>query len=407
MIDFARFWMKGNNPYEDEDETQGATSAKVTPGVTAEEILEWEREYGVKLPEPIRTALGIRNGGFVRNAPIQVLPLDEIVPADDEFWEYTEIEEDEAPDHRLMFVFGSDTEIGGTLLMNFNARGPEGSPSVYIDHHGESTSLFNETIGGLFEAALASAAGPSVDWSEFDAGVPIIARETIDLSAVYRGKPASEDQVLARVAETLVLLTRERSPEGTVLTRTTLPLPLDAGAAEVRPHRPAPISTFVLHLQPEDNDGIVYVRSETNADGRWKNSTQQGVPIYYTFESTDRHRLQSLRTQLFGTEGAASAQAKQDRQAAFAEMLDTLAPEQRSAALFEAALSIKQETDRQFAAQFGDLGPIPPELAATAEALRLKMEATAGQVRQKSAANPVDPETLRRIKGYLREPDAE
>ena len=76
------------------------------------------------LPEPIRTALGIRNGGSVRNTSIDVLPLDQIVPVDDDFWRRTEIDEDEAPDHALMFVFGHENEVGGTFLMNFNADGP-------------------------------------------------------------------------------------------------------------------------------------------------------------------------------------------------------------------------------------------------------------------------------------------
>src|ERR1700730_9841921 len=124
MIDFNRFWMEGNNPYEEEDE--GAPP----PGVTRKEILGWESLHGVKLPEPIRTALGFRNGGYVRNMDIEIMPLDRFVPVDDDYWEYTEIADDEAPDHGLLFVFGDDTQDGGTYLMNFNSRGPEGPPSV-------------------------------------------------------------------------------------------------------------------------------------------------------------------------------------------------------------------------------------------------------------------------------------
>jgi hypothetical protein len=405
MIDFARFWMEGNSPYEDEG--PGATDTEVPPGVTAEEIREWEREYGVTLPEPLRTALGLRNGGFVRNTAIEVLPLDQIVPVADDFWEYTEIEEDEAPDRSLLFIFGNEMQGGATFLMNFNARGPEGAPSVYLDYHGESTYLVHDAIGDLFEAELASSAEPGVDWSEAESGLPVLARETIDLSSSYGGRSASEEQVLARQDEALILFTRLRSPDGEVLTRTTLPLPLDAGWAEVRPYRPAPIATFALHLQPAESDGIVETRSERNDDGRWKNSTGRGVPIYVTFESTDRDRLQSLRGQLLGTEGAARAQAKQDRQAALAEMLDGLPPEQRTAALLQAALTMKEETDRRFVAEFGDRGPVPPALAEAAEAMRLKLEQMAEQVRRKAAANPPDPETLRRIEGYLRDPDAE
>jgi hypothetical protein len=42
-----------------------------------------------------------------------------------------------------------------------------------------------------------------------------------------------------------------------ILTRTTLPSQLEAGEADVEPHRPAPRSTFVLYLQPEESDEII------------------------------------------------------------------------------------------------------------------------------------------------------
>ncbi len=200
-----------------------------------------------------------------------------------------------------MFVFGDETETGATYLMNFNARGPGGEPSVYLDHHGESTYLVNETIGGLFEVELAASDEPGVDWAEVD-GLDVLARETIDLSPLYDGSPATEEQVLAREGDGLVLFTRRRSPEGEALTRTTLPLPLDAMWAEIRPHRPAPIGTFALHIQPAESDGIVQVQSETNDDGRWKDTTSRGVPIYVMFESTDRDRLRPApRSQLSAT----------------------------------------------------------------------------------------------------------
>jgi hypothetical protein len=401
MIDFNRFWAEGSSPYGyDEDD---ANDTEVPPGVTKEEIRAWEHEHGVTLPEPIRTALGVRNGGFVRNAPIQILPLDEIVPVDDDFWEWTEIEPDEAPDHSLMFLFGDDSDSGGTLLLNFNTRGAKGAPSVYMDHHGESTYRVNDTIDGFFNAALASSDAPSVDWKETESGISVVARETIDLSDVYGGKAASEDQVLARDSKSLTLFTRERSPQGETLTRTTLPLPLDADWAVVRPYRPAPISTFVLHLQPQEIDGIVAVESRTDADGRWKNSTSHGVPIYVTFESIDRARLDALRTELFGAKAAAAAQARQDSETALEQTLNSMPPEQRAAAMLQATLGMKEESDRQFGDMLGDLGQIPAELAEMANMMKQRLEEMSERIRQKAAANPPDPETMKRIEGYLRD----
>lgn len=404
MADFDRFWSERNSPYDDED--PDATGPEPPPGATEGEIVAWERAHGVTLPEPIRTALGLRDGGYVRNATIQVLPLDQIVPVDDDFWDHTEIGDDEAPDRGLVFVLGYEMEVGGTYVMNFNARGPHGAPSVSLDIHGESTHFIDDSIGGFFEAALASSAVPDVNWSEGVEDLPIVAREAVDLTALWGGKPASKDQVLARQGGALVLFTRERSPNGEVLTRTTLPLPLDAHQVGVRPYRPAPNATFAIYLQPTESEGIVEVRSETNDDGRWKNTTSRGAPIYVTFESADRDRLQALRAQLLGPEGAARAQAQQDRQAALTEALDALSPEQRTAALFQAAMGMRADLDRRFAAQSGDLGPAPPGVAEAAEAMRLKMEEMVERARRASAANPPDPETLRRIEDLLRDQGA-
>ncbi len=172
MIDFDRFWTDSNFPpgYEEEYGPPDAADAKAPPGITAEEIAAWEREHGVTLPEPLCTALGLRDGGYVRNTSIAISPLAEIVPVDDDFWEWAGLDEDEAPDRSLVFAFGDETTSGARYLMNFNARGPHGAPSVYLDHHGESTDLVNESIGGHFEAELAASDEPGVNWSEAEEG---------------------------------------------------------------------------------------------------------------------------------------------------------------------------------------------------------------------------------------------
>jgi hypothetical protein len=120
------------------------------------------------------------------------------------------------------------------------------------------------------------------------------------------------------------------------------------------------------------------------------------------FESTDRDRLRALRSQLLGDEAAARAQAKQDHQAEFHETLEGLSPEQRSAALLQAALNMGA-----VGGPLGDLAGMPPELAQAAEAMRRRLAEMTEQVRSKAAANPTDPETIRRIEGYLRDPGAE
>ena len=409
MIDFERFWLDGDRDYDECEEEEcideDEMAAETPPGVSEKQIAAWEKRHGIKLPELLRKALAIRNGGSVRNTSLNILPLEQLAPVDEDFWEWTEIDDDEAPNHNLMFVFGDESETGATLLMNFNAGGPEGEPSIYFDHHGESTYLVNETLSGFFKANLASAGAPSVDWSETER-LPIVACETIDLSPIF-GKSASSEQVLARKGTALVLFTRDRSPQGEKLARTTLPLPLDSSWADISPRRPAPIGTYGLHLQPEESDDIVEQQSETNDDGRWKNSTNRGVPIYVMFESTDRGKLEALRKELFGAEGAARAQAKQDQQAELEERLNALAPEQRTATMLQAALAMKEQMDREFAAEMGDMSGMPPEFAKMAEIMQKKMQQMVQQAQQKIAASPPDPETVRQIKGLMRGLDAE
>jgi hypothetical protein len=410
MIDFERFWMEGGRDYDEFEEEEcvdeDELDAEAPPGASEQQIAAWEKKHRVKLPEVLRQALAMQNGGSVRNTSIDVLPLEQIEPVDEDFWEWTELDEEEAPKHDLMFAFGEESETGATLLMNFNARGPKGEPSVYFDHHGESTYLENETLFGFFQAMLASSETPSVDWSETER-LEVVARESIQVAGNYNGAPASLDQVLGREGQTLVLFTREQSSEGECLTRTSLPLPLDSLWAEVKPYRPAPIPTFGLHLQPEETHDIIEQQSEKTDDGRWKNSTLRGAPIYVTFESTDRSRVEALRKELFGAAGAGRAQAKQDRQAQFEQTLDTLTPDQRIAAMMRVALAMKDKMDLQFGAGLGDTSGMPPALAQAAQAMQKKMQQMVEKAQERIAANPVDAETMRQLEGMLDDLDDE
>ncbi|HVW39008.1 MAG TPA: SMI1/KNR4 family protein [Pirellulales bacterium] len=411
MIDFQRFWMEGGRDYDESEEEEcideDELEAEAPPGASEQQIAAWEKKHRVKLPELLRKALAIQNGGSVRNTSIDVLPLEQMAPVDEEFWEWAAIEdEDEAPDHKLVIVFGEEAVTGATLIMNFNARGPQGEPSVYFDYHGESTDLQNDSLSGFFQAMLASSETPSVDWSEIER-LEVVARESIRVAGNYNGAPASLDQVLVREGQTLVLFTREQSSEGECLTRTSLPLPLDSLWAEVKPYRPASIPTFGLHLQPEETHDIIEQQSEKTDDGRWKNSTGHGAPIYVTFESTDRERLEALREQLLGAAGAARAQAKQDRQAEFEQTLDTLTPDQRIAAMMRVALAMKDKMDLQFGAGLGDTSGMPPALAEAAKAMQKKMQQMVEKAQEQINANPVDAETMRQLEGMLDDLDDE
>ena len=71
-------------------------------------------EFGVRLPSLLRETLGWQNGGYVRNTGIEINDLSTIVPVDDDFWQFEEISEKDAANHSLVFVFGSDHQVGAT-----------------------------------------------------------------------------------------------------------------------------------------------------------------------------------------------------------------------------------------------------------------------------------------------------
>ena len=243
-------------------------------------------------------------------------------------------DEDVDRDPALVFRFGTDTESGGDYLMDYNARGPEASPSVYIHYNdGTGATLIKDSFDDFFERLVARSPGPNVDWSEAEPSQDVLARETVDLTAFHQAK-AHLEQVLIRQGDSLVLYTREVSPQGETLSKTTLPLPIHGALAMVLRRRPAPNLTFGLHLQPEDHEGIVQLDSRRKGDSGWVNTKTEGAPVYVQFESADRDRLEALRGRLLGGALAQSSSAAGPGRAA---------SEDPSIAYLKRAMELKEE----------------------------------------------------------------
>jgi hypothetical protein len=286
MMDFDQFW--------------GDNGESAAPGVSEQQLRAWEERYQVALPAALRWALRRRDGGHVCGAEVQILPLGEIQPADEESLSF---DEDADRDLALVFRFGRGRESGGDYLMDYNARGPE-SPSVYIHYNdGTGATLLEESFDGFLEQLVAASPGPHVDWSETERSQDVVARETVDLTAFYR-TAAHLEQVLVRRGNSLVLYSRQVSPDGEALAKTALPLPTHGALVMVVRMRPAPNSTFGLHLQPEDNGGIVRLESRRKGTDQWVNTATQGAPVYVRFESADRDRLEAIRARVLGGSGA-------------------------------------------------------------------------------------------------------
>jgi hypothetical protein len=202
----------------------------------------------------------------------------------------------------------------------------------------------------------------------------------------------------------LVLFTRERKPGAQILTKTTLPEPLHAGMAMIQPHRPAPIGTYALILQPVKTEEIVELGSQQRRDGRWKNHTSRGVPICVQFESHERGRLEQLRQTLFGQSAAGRAQAQDDRLEKSRQQMEklqqhmsALAPEQQQAAMLQMALKMRETLP--FAGLVASEG-MPAEAAHLSELLQQKLQEF--QQRAQEAIARVDPETQRLLEEMLR-----
>jgi hypothetical protein len=313
VIDFERFWAEPGIPGMSRDQAEaqlrqmgtwleslpGASGkfdmAQVPgmttrPGVTAEQIADWEKAHRVRLPEVLRQALARQNGGFVRETRFQILPLEKIQNPVAEFWEWASYKADEVPDRGAVFRFAED-EFGGTHFLNYGAGEAPLDPGVLVHHHDPGDLRVRaKSVSKFFDRMLATSDSPSVDWPE-TGSLQVIARESIDLSPIHGGRSARKEQVLGRKDGALILWTYEQTPAGESYSRTALPEPLEAQAAMLQPHRPAPAATFGLTLQPRDTEGIAALESERTSDGRWKNSTSHGVPICVMFESADLSRL--------------------------------------------------------------------------------------------------------------------
>jgi hypothetical protein len=379
------------------------------PGLTTEQIAAWESEHGVQLPEVLRQAFARQNGGFVYDTHLRILPLEEIANPDDEFWDWASYEEEEIPDRTLVFRFAEDQQVDGELYLNFNLQGPQEEPAV-MTFHSDPGELHRQSksVTKFLTRMLETFEVPAVDWSETER-LEIVARETVDRSEMHNA-PAQLEQVLARQDGSLLLFSREHSPSGETLTRTTLPEPLSKDMARIDRH-PA---TFALMLYPEESDGIVQLESKQMRSGRWKNQTMKGAPVYVEFESAERSRVDALRKTLHGDKAASHAEAQEARQDAFQQTMGDLSPEQRQAAMMQVMLKQMDQMREQHGSPFEGLfssPSVPPEAAQLHELMQQRLREIEARARETIAKNPTDPHILRMMEDMMTpkesEPDAE
>jgi hypothetical protein len=430
MIDFDHFWMEaGCMPGLSKGETeaqlrqlkahygniegllagiQNRPGMEPRPGVTAQQIEDWERERGVRLPDVLRQAMARQNGGYVYRSHIRILPLAQIANPEEDFWEWASYEEEDVADRDLVFQFAEDEDLGGSFFLDYNLKGPQQEPGV-LEYHSDPGDLDRraKSVTKFFARMLETFEGPLVNWSETES-LEEIARETIDLSEFYKA-PAKEEQVLGRQAGVLVLFTREQALSGQHLTKTTLPEPLDRRMAMIRPFRPAPVGTYGLILQPEKSEGIVELDSQQTPEGQWKNHTSHGVPVCVQFESHERSRLEELRRTLLGQPAAGRAQAldehlekSQQQMEKLQQHMAGLTPEQQRAAALQIAPQMWENLKGLLSFASPDAETMPPEAARLQEMLQEKMKELRKRVQETMAKHPLDPESQRVVEEMMK-----
>ncbi len=430
MIDFDHFWMEaGCMPGLSKEETeaqlrqlkahygnvedfsgdiQNRPGMKPRPGVTAKQIEDWERERGVQLPDMLRQAMAQQDGGYVYRSSIRILPLAQIANPEEDFWEWASYKEKEVPERRLVLRFAQDEDLGGSLFLNYNVKGPQQEPGLLECYSGDpDLNQRAKSVTKFFARMLETFDAPLVNWSETKS-LQEIARETIDLSEMYKA-PAKKEQVLGRQAGVLVLFTREQALSGLHLTKTTLPEPLVKAMAMIRPFRPAPVGTYGLILQPEKSEGIVELDSQQTPEGQWKNHTSRGVPVCVQFESHERSRLEELRKTLLGQSAASRAQAmdehlekSQQQMEKLQQHMAALSPEQQRAAAMQMAPQMWERLKGLLSFALPEAETMPPEAARLQEMLQEKMKELGKRAQEAIAKHPLDPESQRLVEEMMK-----
>ena len=310
MIDPDRFWSDVYDDASDEPD-EG-----VPPGATPAEIAAWEAEHGLTLPAVLRSVLMVQDGGSVRDADLFSLGLSQIRSLDQPIPLRPRFPAGAAPDPRLVFWLGSSTAAVGKIVLNYNAAGPRGEPSVWDDrtrawrtygpcrpHRAHSdydpivaadAVLLAPTVADYLADLLADDPLPCIPWVELasDPG-----RLTAGLT----------NQLLIRDGAALIYCSREWTDEGHSRHRTRLPLPIDAAAAVVRAAAMSHEPLFVLRLRPLDGAGIVHDEAVLLSPGRWKNRTWRGVPPFVEVVADDPAPLEAARAALLAIPGAVAS----------------------------------------------------------------------------------------------------
>jgi hypothetical protein len=101
-----------------------------------------------------------QNGGYVFRSSIRILPLAQIANPEEDFWEWASYEEEDLPDRSLVLQFAEDEDLGGSLFLDYNVKGPQQEPGV-LEYHSDPGDLDRraKSVTKFFARMLDAAAG--------------------------------------------------------------------------------------------------------------------------------------------------------------------------------------------------------------------------------------------------------
>lgn len=113
--------------------------------VTAQDIREWEEDYGVRLPPILARALVVQNGGRVQETSLDIEPLENFSTLDEDQWAHVYGEGPLADLERDKIVHVGDA-TGCGIVLDYTV-GTE--PRILLVHHNVGGELQGGDIGSF------------------------------------------------------------------------------------------------------------------------------------------------------------------------------------------------------------------------------------------------------------------
>jgi hypothetical protein len=294
-------------------------STDIAPPVTSSQLLHWEEAERVILPASIKEMLGYRNGGELDGGnDLRLLPLSDMTAMSMAEWA-SECDDPEAAAEQWQ-AEGIDSHaraypvVRGYSQTYMLVYGDGGTPKLY--DWDDWLTFHPEGIDGLFASWFAADAEPCCRYEDAQTLEVLIATENLTI-VLGRKLIDTVEQTLGRRNGLLQLYRRSATHENGVLIDqhdewAALPEPLDLKWCHLEEGREKdrknpPTWQFCLRSTQTDAPRL---SARTRAKGAGFSNERESSGAL-CFESVDRTKLERLRVDLLGPDGALTAEREQ------------------------------------------------------------------------------------------------